>query len=73
MTWQVGRGASPEHLVPTGLKIAEVEIAQARDLDVDCLPIRLCRTDPDARHLNQAERRFVCRPVGLALSVSPMQ
>jgi hypothetical protein len=44
--------------VPTGLKITEVEIAQARDLDVDCLTIRLSRTDLDARHFSQAERRF---------------
>ena len=36
--------------MPTGPKTAEVEIAQARDLDVDCLPLRLSRTDLDARH-----------------------
>jgi hypothetical protein len=53
--------------VPTGLNIAEVEIAQARDLDVDSLPVWLSRTDFNARHLSQAERRFDCRPVGLAL------
>jgi hypothetical protein len=59
--------------VPTGLKITEVEIAQARDLNLDSLPIRLSRTDLDARHFSQAKRRFDCRPVGLALSTSPMQ
>ena len=50
MTWQVSGGPSPEYRVPTGPKTAEVEIAQARDLDVDCLPLRLSRTDLDARH-----------------------
>ena len=34
--------------VPTGLNIAEVEIAQARDLDVDSLPVWLSRTDFNA-------------------------
>jgi hypothetical protein len=72
MTRQVGRGPAPEDRVPPGLKIAKIEIAQARDLKVDRLPVWLSRTDSDARHFSQAERR--CDPpVGFTLSTSPMQ
>jgi hypothetical protein len=46
--------------VPPGPQIAEVEIAQARDLEVDGLLVRLSRTDSDAGHFSQAERR--CDP-----------
>jgi hypothetical protein len=59
--------------VPTGLEIAKLEIAQARDRDVYCLPLRLGRTDVDARHFSQPERPFDRRPVGLAMSSSPTQ
>lgn len=42
-------GLGAKHRLPTGLKIAEVETAQPRDLDLDRLQIRR-RTDLDTRH-----------------------
>jgi hypothetical protein len=31
-------------------KPPDVEIAQARNLAVECLPVRQCSSNPDARH-----------------------
>ncbi len=50
MAGQVRGRLLPEQRVPTGSKLTDVEITQARELDVECLPVRRCRTDPDARH-----------------------
>ena len=46
MAGQVRGRSPPEHRVPTGSKLTDVEIAQARDLDVERLAVRQCRTDP---------------------------
>jgi hypothetical protein len=40
----------PEHGVPASPKCTDIEIAQARNLDVDRLSVRYRRTDLDARH-----------------------
>ena len=45
MAGQVRGSPPPEHSMPAGPKFIDVEIAQARDLDVECLPVRRCRTD----------------------------
>ena len=73
MAGQVRGRPPPEHVVPTGPKVANIEIAQARDLDVECLRIRQRRTDLHTRHVGQAARRFDCRPLGLALSAPSMR
>ena len=39
-------------------RCTDVEIAQARDLDIKCLAIRGCRTDLHARHVAQADLRL---------------
>ena len=45
MAGQVRGRLPPEHGVPSGAKLADIEIAQTRDLDVECLSVRRCRTD----------------------------
>jgi hypothetical protein len=40
MPGQVRRRLPPEHGVPASPKITDVEIAKARDLGVECLPVR---------------------------------
>ena len=55
---QVRRRPSPEFVVPTGPKLADVEITQTRNLDVECLPVWCCRTDLCARHDAQDDRRL---------------
>ena len=40
MAGQVRGRLPPEHGVPTGSKRADVEITQARNLDVECLAVR---------------------------------
>jgi hypothetical protein len=43
----------PRHLLSswhTGLKVIDPKTAQARDLDVDCFPVRLSGPNLDARH-----------------------
>src|SRR5213080_374681 len=35
--------------MPTASKLPDVKIAQARNLDVECLPVRQGRGNPDAR------------------------
>ena len=68
MAGQVRGRSPPEHGVPTSSKLTDVEIAQARNLDVECLPVRQCRTDLDARHGAQDDRRLDWRGAGLPLS-----
>ncbi len=48
MTGEVRGRWSPPDCVPTAAKPADVEIAQARNLDVKCLAVRRRRTDPHA-------------------------
>ena len=62
-----GRSAS-EYGVPTSSKGTNIEITQTRNLDVDRLPIRLGRTDLNARHDAQGDWRFDWRLPGLPLS-----
>ena len=50
MTGQVRGWPPPKDAVPTSPKRADVEIAQARNLDIELAPVRQCRTDLDARH-----------------------
>jgi hypothetical protein len=52
-----GRSAS-EYGMPASPKGNNIEIAQARDLDVDCLPVQHGWTDLHARHDAQDERRL---------------
>jgi hypothetical protein len=47
---QVRGRPPPKNSVPAASKLPDVEITQARNLDVECLPVRCCRTDPYARH-----------------------
>jgi hypothetical protein len=42
--------AAPEYVMPTASKLPDGEIAQARNLAVECLPVRQGRSNPDARH-----------------------
>ena len=50
MTGQVRGWPPPQDAVPTSPKLADVEIAQARNLDISSLPVRDRRADLDARH-----------------------
>ena len=68
MARQVRGRPPPKHVVQTGPKRSNVEIAQARDLDVECTSIRQRRADLHMRHFGQAARRFDCPLLGLALS-----
>jgi hypothetical protein len=68
MARQVRGRPPPKHVVQTGVKRSNLEIAQARDLDVECTSIQQRRADLHTRHFGQAGRRFDCRPLGLALS-----
>jgi hypothetical protein len=52
--------------VPTAPKAADIEVAQMRNLDLNRASVRQSRTDPDAGHGVQAERRLDLRP-GLLL------
>jgi hypothetical protein len=54
--------------VPACPKRTDVEITQTRNLDVDRLPVRMNRTDLDARHDTQDGRRSDWRRVDLPLS-----
>jgi hypothetical protein len=63
MAGQVRGRRSPEHRVPTVAKFAGIEIAYARNLDVELFSIRQRRTDPYARHGIQATRLVECRVV----------
>src|SRR6516164_5896371 len=49
------RGWSPaEYSMPTAAQLSDVELTQPRNLDIKCCAVRQCRTDPYARHRNQA-------------------
>jgi hypothetical protein len=49
------RGRSPaEYGMPTAAQRCDVEITQARNLDIKGLSVRQRRTDPDPWHRNQA-------------------
>ena len=50
MAGQVRGRRPPEDSVPAAAKRVDVEIAQARDLGVECLAVRRRRTDPHAGH-----------------------
>jgi hypothetical protein len=50
MAGQVRGRLPPEYGMPAGAKRTDVEIAQTRNLAVECLPVRDCRTDLNARH-----------------------
>jgi hypothetical protein len=60
MARQVRGRSPPEHVLPTDLEFTDVEIAQARDLDIQRPRIRQRRSNPDARHTGQAARRLDC-------------
>ena len=62
--------SAAECSVPTALKLPDVEIAQARNLDVDGLAVRKSRTDADARHDAQDDWRVDFRGRRLVLSAS---
>jgi hypothetical protein len=47
---QVRVRPSPEYVMPTASKLPDVEIAQARNLAVECLAVQKGRNNPDARH-----------------------
>ena len=63
---QVRGRPSSEYGVPAAPKAAGVEVAQMRNLDLNCASVRQGRTDPDAGHGVQAERPLDLRP-GLLL------
>jgi hypothetical protein len=50
MAGQVSGWPPPEHAMPTSPKLADVEIAQPRNLDIQHDPVGWCRTNLDARH-----------------------
>src|SRR5665811_987993 len=58
MAGQVRRRSSPEYGVPTVPKFTDVEVTQARNLDVECLSVRWRATDLYARHGDQGDRRL---------------
>jgi hypothetical protein len=47
---QVRVRSPPEYVMPTASKLHDVEIAQSRNLAVECLAVRQARSNPDARH-----------------------
>lgn len=51
MARQVRGRSTPERIVPTGLKAAKVEIAQARDLDFESIVVRQGRTNLHTGHV----------------------
>ncbi len=56
MSGQVRGRSPPQYGMPTGTKLTDVEITQARNLDGECLPVRHRRTDLNARHVVQGDR-----------------
>jgi len=61
MTGQVKGCRSSADRMPPAAKPADVEIAQPRDLGVECLAVGRRRTDPHAGHGIYAARRLGCR------------
>jgi hypothetical protein len=66
---QVGVWLPPEYVMPTASKLPDVEIAQARNLAVECLAVQQGRSDPDARHGAQDDWRSDLRGRCLLLSM----
>jgi len=58
MTRQVRGRSPPEYGVPTALKVADVEITQTRDLDINGLAVWQSRTDSRGRHDDQDDWRL---------------
>jgi hypothetical protein len=58
VTGQVRGRSPPEHRVPTGPERTDIEVAQARDLDVECLAVWLNPTVLGVRMTVQEERRL---------------
>ena len=48
------RRSPPERGMPSAAQRCDVEITQARNLDIKGLSVRQCRTDPDPWQLDQA-------------------
>jgi len=59
---QVWMRSTPEYGIPAAPKVTDVEIAQARNLDADCLAIRQNWTDLYACHDAQDDRPLDLRP-----------
>jgi hypothetical protein len=57
---QVRGWSSPEDRVPTGPERTDIEVAQARNLDVECLAVWLSRTDLGARHVGLGRAALGC-------------
>ena len=68
MAGQVSWRSPPEYGVPTVPKLTDVEVTQARNLDVECLPVRWRATDLYARHSAQGDRCLTRRGPDLPLS-----
>jgi hypothetical protein len=66
---QVGVWSPPKYVMPMASKPPDVEIAQARNLAVECLPVRQGRTDLAARHGAQDDWRSDLRGRCLLLSM----
>ena len=66
MSGQVRGRPSSKYGVPTAPKAADLDVAQMRNLAVNRAAVRQGRTDLDAGHGAQAERRLDLRP-GLLL------
>ena len=69
MARQVRGRSSSEYGVPPSPKRTDIEIAQTRDLDVDCLAVRRGWTDLDAWHGVQVGRRLGEPEPALTLSL----
>src|SRR5437763_15674532 len=59
---QVWMWSTPEYGIPAAPKVTDVEIAQARNLDADCLAVRQNWTDLYACHGAQDDRPLDLRP-----------
>src|SRR5262249_45497486 len=68
VAWQVRGRTVPANTQPLSPQRTDVEIAQARDLGIDCLSVRRGRTDLDPRHGVQNARALERRAGVLALS-----
>jgi hypothetical protein len=65
---QVSVRSPPEYVMPMASKPPDVEITQARNLAVECRPVRQGRTDLDAWHGAQDDWRSDLRGRCLLLS-----
>jgi len=64
--------SSPEHVMPAASKLPDGEIAQARNLAVECLAVRQDGSNPDTRHAAQDDGRSDLRGPCLLLHCTPM-